>query len=140
MPENSGFIEWSTISLSFYKLDSWSKTHIFAASTITQYWLNKTIIIFFSDNATVIYWMKETNSCFLRIASKAPMRIQHNLYTAFEWIWRSKLQNFIFCSRVLREKMKIKVSSEAKKSTFLTWQGMLQIKMCPTSAFFWKTG
>ena len=27
--------------------------------------------------------MKETNSCFLRIASKAPVRIQQNLYTAF---------------------------------------------------------
>ena len=66
---------------------SWSKAPIFVASTITQYWLDNTIItIFFSDNSTIIYWMKETNSCFLRIASKAPMRIQLNLYTAFEWI------------------------------------------------------
>ena len=94
------------------KLYSWSQTRIFAASTITQYWLdNTTITIFFSDNATIIYWMKETNSCFLRIASKAPVRIQQNLYTAFEWIWRSNLQNFIFSWRVLREKKKIKVSS-----------------------------
>ena len=44
-------------------------------------------LIFFSDNATIIYWMKETNSCFLRIATKAPVRIQQqNLYSAFEWI------------------------------------------------------
>ena len=46
-----------------YFLGSWSKTRIFAASTITQYWLDNTIIIFFiSDNATIIYWMKEANS------------------------------------------------------------------------------
>ena len=37
--------------------------------------------------------------------------IQQNLYTAFEWIWRSNQQNLIFFWRVLREKMKIKVSS-----------------------------
>ena len=30
---------------------------------------------FFSDNATIIHWMKETNNCFLRIANKAPVRI-----------------------------------------------------------------
>ena len=30
-------------------------------------------------------WTKETNSCFLRIGSKA-VRIQQNLYTAFEWM------------------------------------------------------
>ena len=66
---------------------SWNKTCIFTASTITQYWLYNTIIIIsFSDNATIIYRMKETNSCFLRIGSKAPVRI-------------------------LGEKMKIKVSS-----------------------------
>ena len=35
--------------------------------------------------------MKETNSSFLRITSKAPIRIQLNLYTAFEWIWQSNL-------------------------------------------------
>ena len=29
------------------------------------------LYFFFSDNATIIYWMKETNNCFLRIASKA---------------------------------------------------------------------
>ena len=69
------------------------------------------LLYFFSDNATIIYWMKETNSWFLRIASKAPVRIQQNLYTAFEWIWRSNQQNLIFFWRVLREKMKIKVSS-----------------------------
>ena len=40
--------------------------------------------------------MKETNSCFLRIARKALVRIQQNLYTEFEWISRSNLQNFIF--------------------------------------------
>ena len=91
---------------------SWSKTHIFAASTITQYWLGNSIVIFFiSDNATIIYWMNETNSCFLRIASKAPLRIQQNLYTAFEWIRQINLNNFIFPWRVPREKMKIKVSS-----------------------------
>ena len=55
--------------------NSWSKTRIFAASTIMQYWLDNTIIIiFFSDNETIIYWMKETNSYFLRIASKAPVK------------------------------------------------------------------
>ena len=57
---------------------SWSKTHNFAASIITQYWLdNAFVMIYFSDNATIIiYWMKETNSCFLRIVSKASIRIQ----------------------------------------------------------------
>ena len=44
------------------------------------------LYLFFSDNATIIYWMKETNSCFLRILYKAPVRIQQNLYTAIEWI------------------------------------------------------
>ena len=84
----------------------------FNSLTITQYWLDNTIIIIsFSDNATIIYWMKETNSCFLRIASKAPVRIQQNLYTAFKLIWQSNLQNFIFSWQVLCEKMKIKVSS-----------------------------
>ena len=48
---------------------------------------------------------------FLRIASKAPVRIQQNLYTVYEWIWLSNLQNFIFSWQVLREKMKIKVPS-----------------------------
>ena len=56
--------------------------------------------------------MKETNSCFLRMASKALVRIQQNLYTAFELIWQSNLQNFLFSRRqVLHQKMKIKVSS-----------------------------
>ena len=36
---------------------------------------------------------------------------QQILYTVFEWIWQSNLQNFIFSWRVLREKMKIKVLS-----------------------------
>ena len=76
---------------------SWSKTRIFAASTITQYWLDNTIIIiFFSENTTIIYWMKETNTYFIKIASKALVRIQQKLYTAFEWRWRSNLQNFNF--------------------------------------------
>ena len=88
--------------------DSWNKTHIFAAITITQYWLNDTIvIIFFSDNPTIIYWIKEKNSCFLRITSKAPVRIQQHLYTVFEWIWLSNLQNFIFSCHVLCEKIKV---------------------------------
>ena len=88
------------------------KRRIFAASIITWYWLDDTIvIIFFSDNATLIYWLKETNSCFSRIASKAPVRIQQNLYTVFEWIWQSNLQNSIFSWRVLCEKVNIKVSS-----------------------------
>ena len=30
--------------------------------------------------------MKETNSCFLRIASKSPFKIKQNLYTAFKSI------------------------------------------------------
>ena len=72
---------------------------------------NTIIIISFSNNTTIIYWMKETNSCFFRIANKALVRIQKNLYTEFEWIWRSNLQNFIFSWRVLQKKMKIKVSS-----------------------------
>ena len=56
--------------------------------------------------------MKETNSCFLRMASKALVRIQQNVYTAFELIWQSNLQNFLFSRRqVLHQKMKIKVSS-----------------------------
>ena len=75
---------------------------------LTQ-WYNR--YNFFSDNVTIISWMKETNSCFFRTASKASLRIQQNLYTIFEWIWQSNLQNFIFSWRVLREKMKIKVSN-----------------------------
>ena len=81
----------------FAKFCSWSKTRFFArrnfaASTITQYWLDNTIvIIFFSDNATIVYWIKETNSYFWRIASKAPVRTQQ--YIVFEWIWQSNLQN-----------------------------------------------
>ena len=43
-------------------------------------------LFFFSNNATIIYWIKETNSCCLRIASKAPVSIQQNLYTTFEWV------------------------------------------------------
>ena len=44
------------------------------------------LLDFFSDNATITNWMKETNSCFLRISSKAPVRTQQNLYTTFKWI------------------------------------------------------
>ena len=88
---------------------SWSKTRIFAASTITQYWLDNTIIIiFFSDKAIIIYWMKETNSCFLKIASKAPVRILQNLYTAFEWIWRSNLQISFFPDECFVTKWRLK--------------------------------
>ena len=51
--------------------------------------------------------MKETNRCFLRIASKIPVRIQKNLYTAFEWIWQSNLQNF-FPDKCFVKKWKLK--------------------------------
>ena len=48
-----------------HAVGGWSKTRTFAPLTIMQYWLDNTIIIvFFSDNATIFYWMKETNSCF----------------------------------------------------------------------------
>ena len=65
----------------------------------------------FFDNTTNFYWMKKTNSYFLRIVSKVPVRIQTNSYTSFEWIWQRNLQNFIFSWRVLCEKIKIKISS-----------------------------
>ena len=90
-------------------LCSWSKTHIFAASTITLYCLDNTIIIiFFSDNATFIYWIKVTNSCFLRIASKAPFRIQQNLYTAFEWIWQGIYKISFFPDKCFVRKWRLK--------------------------------
>ena len=37
-----------------------------------QFWTDNTIIaISFSDNATIVFWMKEIKSYFFRIASKA---------------------------------------------------------------------
>ena len=72
---------------------------IFAASTITQYWLDNTIIkIFFFWQCNHYYWMKE--SCFLRIASKALVRIQQNLYTTFECKGGSRHKNWCM-ARVL---------------------------------------
>ena len=60
---------------------SWRKTHIFSASTITTILTQSyNYYNFFSDNATIVYWMEETSSCLLRIASKAPVRTQQNLY------------------------------------------------------------
>ena len=53
-------------------------------------------LYFFSQNATIIYWMKETNSCFLRIESKACVRIQQNLYTVFEWFDEATYRHNLF--------------------------------------------
>ena len=51
--------------------------------------------------------MKETYSCFLRVACKAP-RIQQNVYTVFEWIWQSNLQNFIFSDECFMRRWRLK--------------------------------
>ena len=93
-----------------HSIVSWSKTHFCSLNyyAILTRWYNYYNFFFWQ---CIIYWMKETNSCFLRITSQAPIRIQQNLYTAFEWIWRSNLLNLIFSWQVLCEKMKIKVSS-----------------------------
>ena len=69
---------------------------------------------FFSDNATIIYWMKETNGCFLRIASKAPVRNGYNKATfkisffpveCFVRKWRLKFQVSKYCLRWNAENM-----------------------------------
>ena len=73
---------------------SWSKTWIFAASNITRYWLDNAIIIIFywQCNHTFTGWKRQ--KLFFKNCKQS--RIQQNLYTAFEWIWWSNLQNFIF--------------------------------------------
>ena len=83
------------------KKSSWEQNAYFCSSLIyyailTQ-WYNR--YNFFSDNATIIYWIKEINSCFLRIASKTPVRIQQNLYTVFEWMTKQPTEfNFFLTS------------------------------------------
>ena len=86
-------------------LSSWNKTHIFTALIITQCWLdNAIIIISFSDNATI---MKEINSCFLRIASKAPIRIQ-KIYTQDFNGYGKQPTTFFFPNKCFMKKWRLK--------------------------------
>ena len=115
-PPNAFF---KVFAISVIVFNSWSKTRIFTASTITQHWLDNTIImIYFSINATIIYWMKETNSCFLGIATKAPVRIHQNLYTAFEWIWQSNLQIEWFAFRRWQTQLAARASHNDSKNNY----------------------
>ena len=62
-----------------------AKIRVLLQMYYTQYWLDHIIIInSFSFNVTIIYLIKETNSCLLWIATKVPVRIQQNLNTAFD--------------------------------------------------------
>ena len=57
---------------------------------------------------SIILCSSKIKKSFLRIASKTLVRNQQNLYTVFEWIWRSNLQNFIFPDKCFVRKWRLK--------------------------------
>ena len=88
---------------------------------------------FFPKNSTIIYWMKEkTKSCFLRVASRAPVRIQQNLYIYSIWMdMTKKPTEFHFCPDecfVRKWRLKFQVSK-----CRLRWntENMTSSIMCP---------
>ena len=51
-------------------------------------------IISFSDNATIIYWMKETNSCFLRMAKTVNIHVLSLVFSLRLW-WPLMIYRFL---------------------------------------------
>ena len=108
---------------------SWSKTHIFAALTITQYWLDNTIIInfFFLTMQPLFTGWKRQMVVFLRIANKAPVRIQQNLYTAFDRYDKAIYKISFFSDKCFVRKWRIKfqVSKYCLRWNIENWQVQL---------------
>ena len=114
-----------TSLLSLLLLYSWSKTQIFAASTITQYWLDNTIIIIFFLTMEPLFtvfknWKQSTrliSTKFIHSIWMAAYKISFFPDKCFVRKWRLKFQVSKYCLRWNAENMASSIMSSKKNYT-----------------------